>query len=46
MGTELRSLQKGNDSDVKKPNVMLDFLIPTAILVATAIGRTSPSAAA
>ena len=36
MGTELQELQKGNDSDVK-PNVMLDFLIPIIILVATAI---------
>lgn len=36
MGTELEELQKGNDSDVK-PNVMLDFLIPIIILVATAI---------
>ena len=36
MGTELEELQKGNDSDVK-PNVMLDFLVPIMILVATAI---------
>lgn len=36
MGTELDELQKGNDSDVK-PNVMLDFLVPIMILVATAI---------
>ena len=36
MGTELEELQKGNDSDVK-PNVMLDFLVPIILLVATAI---------
>ena len=33
---KLEELQKGNDSDVK-PNVMLDFLVPIMILVATAI---------